>query len=407
MIPKIQRLLFIVLFLHASLSFSASNTNKSLTKFNQSARALLPASSKLSNSNGFAAEIQGFDEDYLVSLAIGTPPIPIMLIPSTMSSLIWAQSQPCNHCFNQTKSLPIYDPKRSSSFSKLPCRNTLCQALPSFQCTPDCKYKYEYVSANTQGFMGIETLTIGGTKIDGITFGRGNSNTFFVPHGSGVLGLNREPLSLVTQLGVKRFSYCLPSSKGSKGRILFGSQAILKDSSKDRALSTKLVHNPSDPYGYYVSLKGITVGETRLPIPDNTFEIKKDGTSGASSIAVGSFFPTLEKTAFRLLKEEFRSQLKLNIVVSSDGFDACYSLPLGQSVNVPKLVYNFDGADLELPVGNYMHNYVDKQILCLYILESKYGKSSFGSLHQQDMQMLFNLEEEVLSIVPNSQCEDI
>ncbi|KAM0941821.1 putative nepenthesin [Dioscorea sansibarensis] len=407
MAQMVQLVLFLTLFLHASLSFSPSNTNKNLTKINQSARALLQASSKLSNSAGFAAEIQFFGEDYLVSLAIGTPPMPILLIPSTGSDLIWTQSLPCHRCFNQTKSNPIYDPKKSSSFSKLPCRNTLCQASQSFQCTPDCKYKHEYASGTTtQGLMGIETITIGSTKVDGIAFGSGNSNTLVVPHGSGVLGLNREPLSLIIQLGIGRFSYCLPSSKGSKGRILFGSEAGLKDNSKATVLSTRLAHNPSDPSLYYVTLKGLTVGKTRLPIPENTFEIKKDGTGGANIVA-GSFFPTLEKTAFRLLKEEFRSQLKLNIVVSSDGFDACYSLPLGQSVDVPKLIYHFDGADLELPVGNYMLNYVDKQMLCLYILESKDGRSSFGDLHQQDIQMIFDLEDEVLSIVPNSQCEDI
>ncbi|KAM0941820.1 putative nepenthesin [Dioscorea sansibarensis] len=125
-------------------------------------------------------------------------------------------------CFNQPLTIPFYNPKRSSSFSKLPCKDTLCQASQTFQCTPDCEYKYDYTGGFSQGVRGTETMTFGGTEeISGVAFGCGNSNTFVVPNGSGIVGLGRGPLSLISQLSIKQFSYCLPSFANPLKVILY------------------------------------------------------------------------------------------------------------------------------------------------------------------------------------------
>ncbi|KAJ0986653.1 hypothetical protein J5N97_005009 [Dioscorea zingiberensis] len=362
-------MLILLLFIHAP--FSSSTSTPYFTKLDlfhrktmstENAPVLLQAAAKQDKSSGLAAEIQVFFENYQVSLEIGTPPVLFLASPFTESDLIWTQCKPCTQCFNQPAAIPIYNPAKSSSFSELSCRDTLCQSAPSSNCkSNNCQYREEDSSGSTRGVMGTETFTIGTSKVTGIAFGCGNENTLVVPNGSGVLGLGRGPLSLVSQLGVDRFSYCLPSIGKPNGRLLFGSQATIKTKT---VLSTPILSNPSQPSLYYVSLQGITVGGTLLSIPKNTFELNKDGTGGMI-IGSGNVFPRLEKTAFQLVKQEFKSQLNLAFADRSDsGFDACFSIPSGHTLeSVPKLVYHFDGADLQLHRSD---NYLafDKRTFC-------------------------------------------
>ncbi|KAJ0986656.1 hypothetical protein J5N97_005012 [Dioscorea zingiberensis] len=352
---------------------------------------------------GLTAEISHVRGSYLVSLSIGTPPITFSASPSTVSDLIWTQCQPCTQCF--TQSTPIYDPSKSSSFSKLPCSDNLCKASQKSNCTPDCEYNQTYAGGFSHGVMGIETFTSGEDSVPGIAFGCGNSNTFTVASGSGLVGLGRGPLSLISQLGVTKFSYCLPPLGQAKGKLLLGSQAVLK--TKAAILSTPLVQNPSIKSSfYYLSLQGITVGTTRLSIPDGALQVKKDGTGGMI-ISSGTLFPRLEKTIFGLLKEEFRSQLKLPFAdQSSLGFDACFSLPSNANVEAPKLIYHFDGGDMELPEDNYLFIDSTKGFMCLQILESEFDLSVFAGIHHQNMQTLYDLEKEMISFVP-AQCDEL
>ncbi|KAJ0986678.1 hypothetical protein J5N97_005034 [Dioscorea zingiberensis] len=354
-------------------------------------------------AGGLTAEISHVRGSYLVSLSIGTPPITFSASPSTVSDLIWTQCQPCTRCF--TQSTPIYDPSKSSSFSKLPCSDNLCKASQKSNCTPDCEYNQTYAGGFSHGVMGIETFTSGEDSVPGIAFGCGNSNTFTVASGSGLVGLGRGPLSLISQLGVTKFSYCLPPLGQAKGKLLLGSQAVLK--TKAAILSTPLVQNPSIKSSfYYLSLQGITVGTTRLSIPDGALQVKKDGTGGMI-ISSGTLFPRLEKTIFGLLKEEFRSQLKLPVAdQSSLGFDACFSLPSKANVEAPKLIYHFDGGDMELPEDNYLFIDSTKGFMCLQILESEFDLSVFAGIHHQNMQTLYDLEKEMISFVP-AQCDEL
>ncbi|CAA2982257.1 aspartic ase nepenthesin-1, partial [Olea europaea subsp. europaea] len=96
--------------------------------------------------------------EFLMQLAIGTPPSSYNAIMDTGSDLIWTQCKPCKQCFDQ--STPIFDPKKSSSFSNLPCSSTLCDALPSSTCSDGCEYLYTYGDySSTQGVMATETFT--------------------------------------------------------------------------------------------------------------------------------------------------------------------------------------------------------------------------------------------------------
>jgi len=56
--------------------------------------------------------------EYLVRLAVGTPPRPVALTLDTGSDLVWTQCAPCRGCFDQ--GLPLLDPAASSTYAARP-----------------------------------------------------------------------------------------------------------------------------------------------------------------------------------------------------------------------------------------------------------------------------------------------
>ncbi|GAB4855771.1 hypothetical protein Ancab_024416 [Ancistrocladus abbreviatus] len=120
----------------------------------------------------------------------------------TSSDLIWTQYLLYELCFNQ--STPIFDPKKSSSFSLLSCSSKLCQALPIPICSESdgCVYVYEYGDfSSTEGLMGTETFSFGVSKksisVHKIAFGCGliNRGTGY-DQGAGIIGLGYGPIDL-------------------------------------------------------------------------------------------------------------------------------------------------------------------------------------------------------------------
>ncbi|KAL5667956.1 hypothetical protein ACJX0J_020177, partial [Zea mays] len=73
---------------------------------------------KISNSNAGPARLRSGQAEYLMELAIGTPPVPFVALADTGSDLTWTQCKPCKLCFPQDT--PIYDTAASASFSPVP-----------------------------------------------------------------------------------------------------------------------------------------------------------------------------------------------------------------------------------------------------------------------------------------------
>lgn len=364
------------------------------------------ALSSTDTSKSFKSPVHAGNGEFLMDLSIGTPSSPFLAILDTGSDLIWTQCKPCVQCFQQPT--PIFDPSKSSTYSKLACSSNLCEALPTSSCKSDCEYLYTYGdSSSTQGVLASETFTFGssGASVSNIGFGCGDSNQGSgFSQASGLVGLGRGPLSLISQLELGKFSYCLTSLDDSKkSPLLFGSDAELKGSAPQ---STPLAINPSQPSFYYLTLKGITVGGTLLKIPSSTFALNSDGTGGLI-IDSGTSITYLEEAGYKQVKKAFISQVKLPVADGSDvGLDLCFSLPSDtSSVEVPKLVFHFDGADLDLPGDNYMVLDSSTGLLCLTVMESN-GLSILGNFQQQNIQILYDLENEKLSFV-SAQCDQL
>lgn len=149
------------------------DSGKNLTKWERIQRGIKRGNHRLQRLNAMVlaaktdssteveAPIVAGNGEFLLDLSIGTPQKRYSAILDTGSDLIWTQCKPCSHCFKQ--STPIFDPKKSKTFSKLSCSSDLCEALPQSSCYDHgCEYLYSYGDySSTQGVMATETFTFG------------------------------------------------------------------------------------------------------------------------------------------------------------------------------------------------------------------------------------------------------
>ncbi|WOL16884.1 hypothetical protein Cni_G25672 [Canna indica] len=160
------------------------------------------------------------------------------------------------------------------------------------------------------------------STVASIAFGCGSSNNGVgFSEAAGFVGLGRGKLSLISQLGILTFSFCFTSfGSPKKGSLLLGSlppSANPNSSSPPSTVSTPILLNSFRPSFYYISLKGITIGTTRLDIPSSAFAIRNDG-SGGMIIDSGTSITFLEYAAYAKGEEAFSSQIKnLRVRVSS------------------------------------------------------------------------------------------
>lgn len=358
--------------------------------------------------------------DYSMNFSIGTPPVQLEATMDTGSDLIWAHCSPSS---NQTA--PRFVPAQSSSFSNISCDSPLCSALQNHKCSATCDYVYAYGDASqTEGYMASDTFTFGSggaAAVPNVGFGCGlNNRGTGLDNGSrGVMGLGRGPHSLVSQLGAKKFSYCL-SAAGSS--LLVGSLADPNQSSSDPRRTTRLIRNPKFPTFYYVGLEGISVGAERLPIPQSTFEMAGDG-SGGVIVDTGTSLMMISQEAYGMVRQSVSAQTQLELAAGTSGgfdtdsvsrldttgLDLCFDLAgkKAEEAGVPRLKLHLaGGVEWELPLENYMVEDREGKKMCLAVAPSGV-LSVIGNMQQQNMLMVHDVEKDTLSIVPAPSCSQI
>ncbi|TVU05580.1 hypothetical protein EJB05_48747, partial [Eragrostis curvula] len=360
--------------------------------------------------------VRASQAEYLIDLAIGTPPLYFTAIMDTGSDLIWTQCAPCLLCADQPT--PYFQPTRSATYRLLPCRSARCGQLPYPSCFQKvCVYQYYYGDyASTAGVLANETFTFGGgaannaTKqvtVPNVSFGCGNINAGALANSSGMVGFGRGPLSLVSQLGPSRFSYCLTSYLSpTPSRLYFGAFANLNStntSSGEPVQSTPFVINPVLPNMYYLSLEGISLGATRLPIDPLVFAINDDG-SGGVIIDSGTSITYLHQDAYEALRDELVSTIPLPATNDTAfGLDTCFPWPAPPDVpvTVPELVFHLDGANMTVPPENYMLVSSATGYLCLAMAPADSGGATIiGNYQQQNLHVLYDVANSLLSFVP-------
>lgn len=368
---------------------------------------------------GVRAPVFPGNGEFLMNFTVGSPAVPVSAIMDTGSDLIWTQCMPCTKCFDQPT--PVFDPVKSSSLRNISCTSELCEDPTVFKCDHGCKYLYIYGDeSSTRGYMAKDTFIFeDSASVHNVVFGCGvNNQGLGLAEGSGLVGLGRGPLSLVSQLDIDKFSYCLTSMGEDKtSQVLFGALADLNysaTSGKTRS-TTPLIQNPFQPSFYYVSLKGITVGKTRVRVPKSTLKPNNKDGSGGLILDSGTTLTYLDEDVFGALKKEFTSQMKLRVSKPpvATGLDLCFDLPTTTDVSqvaIPKLKLHFEGSDLELPAENYMISDTwdvgGGGVVCLAMAASSSGLSIFGNIAQQNLLVLHDLEKETVSFT-RTQCDQL
>jgi hypothetical protein len=363
--------------------------------------------------------------EYLIHFAIGTPrPQHVALTLDTGSDLVWTQCTGCRVCFDQPS--PLFDPSASKTFSYVPCSDSICAQSAISACIisdHSCFYLDSYGDGSiTAGYVLRDTFTFKGSSsngggaaaavVPGLSFGCGlyNKGVFFTNE-SGIAGFGRGSQSLPSQLKVRRFSHCFTSVFGSKPSPVFlGTPDDLSAHATGPVRSTPMKRpSPLRPNNYFLSLQGITVGKTRLPIDASAFAIKKDG-SGGTIIDSGTGVTSFPAAVYEKIMDAFVAQVPLPVVTAGDSSEAtgypCFAAASeaeARKVPVPKLVFHLEGADMDLPRENYMP-LVDGKLLCM-IFDGQGGDLTLiGNFQQQNMHIVYDVQNGKLFFAP-AQCD--
>lgn len=406
-----------------SLSFNGTQTSESLFKLRlqrdilrvktlnkileSAARSPPSNSTAASGRGGFSSSVisglaQGSGE-YFTRIGVGTPPKYIFMVLDTGSDVPWLQCAPCRKCYSQTD--PIFDPRKSSSFSKVPCGSPTCRRLENAGCstkTQTCLYQVSYGDGSfTRGDFGTETLTFRGSRVGQVALGCGHDNQGLFVGAAGLMGLGRGRLSFPTQSSRRfngKFSYCLVdrSTSSKPSSMIFGDAAVSRT-----ARFTPLITNPMLDTFYYVELLGISVGGARVPgIVPSLFKLDEAGNGGVI-IDSGTSVTRLTRSAYIRFRDAFRvgaSGLKRGTGFSL--FDTCFDLSGMKEVKVPTVVLHFRGADMSLPANNYLIPVDSSGTFCFAFAGTMNKLSIIGNIQQQGFRVVYDLAGSRVGFAP-------
>ncbi|KAH6802847.1 Eukaryotic aspartyl protease family protein [Perilla frutescens var. frutescens] len=349
---KIHILLSLCAFLitvHARVfSLSSSPTTFSVPKSNATKILVLPlktqeipsAPSKLPFTHNVTLT---------VSLAVGTPPQNVTMVLDTGSELSWLQ------CNTTRTDRPAFNPTRSLTYTPVACSSPTCTIqTQDFSIPASCDDKnlchaiLSYADASSsEGNLAMDNFTIVGSKFPGTTFGcmdsGFSSNADEDSKTTGLMGMNRGSLSFISQMGFKKFSYCISGSDFS-GILLFGDSnftwLLPLNYTPMIQISTPLPY--FNRVAYTVQLEGIKVTENLLQLPKSVFEPDHTG-AGQTMVDSGTQFTFLLGPAYTALRNEFINQTRGILRVLEDpefvfqgAFDLCFRVALN-ATGVPEL----------------------------------------------------------------------
>uniref|UniRef100_A0A0D9Y0X4 Peptidase A1 domain-containing protein n=1 Tax=Leersia perrieri TaxID=77586 RepID=A0A0D9Y0X4_9ORYZ len=386
-------------------------------------RAIVASKERLAFLDAFAGGGVGMPVhwatlQYVAEYLIGDPPQRAAALIDTGSDLIWTQCSTCLRKVCARQTLPYYNSSASNTFAAVPCAARSCAAASDIihfcDLAGGCSVIAGYGAGVVAGSLGTDKFSFqsGSTALafGCVTFTRIINGA--LQGASGIIGLGRGELSLVSQIGATRFSYCLTryfhhdgenGGAGGGGHLFVGGAAASLGG--EAVARTAFVKGPKGSPFYYLPLVGLTVGNTRLPIPSTAFdfrEIAPGFMAGGVIIDSGTPFTSLVRNAYDALANELSARLNGSLVPAPGG-DADTLCVARRDVArvVPRLVFHFrGGADMVLPPENYWAP-VDKAAAtaCLAIVGAGY-RSVIGNFQQQNMHVLYDLANAEFSFQP-------
>ncbi|KAL3821496.1 hypothetical protein ACJIZ3_007401 [Penstemon smallii] len=303
-----------------------------------------------------------------VDVAIGTPGTVKRLSFDMTGSLTWTQCRPCIKYSPLTKFFKIYD---------------------------NGEYKFKSTFPNGQSISGITSVEnfsffwkgALSTIMKGIVFGCANKykpydirgQFFDRPSITGIMGMNRSPLSLVGQMGSKslqRFTYCLPNLNdfSDKNATIRWGDAVIE---KANLQKTNFMSSLYPLYG--VNLLNISVD-------GHILSISKKFLPSSCKLDVGIQYSMIKREAyneiFKALEKYFDGYNLTKVAYSpSTNTGLCYRLRQGFK-EYPKMVLHFEGANFEIRRENlflFMKDRFSYQMQNVrFIYDNGNGKLLFG-----------------------------
>ncbi|KAG2591274.1 hypothetical protein PVAP13_5NG588700, partial [Panicum virgatum] len=357
--------------------------------------------------------------EYFAVIGVGDPSTRALVVIDTGSDLIWLQCAPCRHCYRQMT--PLYDPRSSSAYRRIPCASHRCRRdvlrYPGCDArTGGCVYMVMYGDGSaSSGDLATDRLVFpSDTHVHNVTLGCGHDNRGLFESAAGLLGVGRGNLSFPTQVAAaygRVFSYCLGDrmsrAKDSSSYLVFSRTPELPSTA-----FTPLRTNRRRPSLYYVDMVGFSVGGE--PVTGfSKASLALDPATGRGGIVVnsGTAISRFARDAYAAVRDAFNSRAAAGGMRKLDTnfsvFDACYDLR-GRghaTVRVPSIVLHFAGGmDMALPPANYLvpvEGSDRRTYFCLGLQAADDGLNVLGNVQQQGFGVVFDVELERIGFAPN------
>lgn len=347
--------------------------------------------------------------NYIVTIGLGGRNMTVIV--DTGSDLTWVQCQPCKLCYNQQE--PLFNPSSSPSYQSVSCNSSTCQTLqfaagnPGF-CSGSnqpitCNYVVNYGDGSyTRGELALELLNLGTTPVNNFIFGCGRNNKGLFGGASGLMGLGRSDLSVISQSsaifgGV--FSYCLPSTEaGASGSLVMGGDSSVFKNSTPISY-TRMVPNPQLSTFYFLNLTGISIGGLALQAPSFG--------KGGILIDSGTVITRLVPSVYEAVKTEFLKQF--SGFPPAPGFsilDTCFNLSGYEEVNIPSIKFHFEGnAEMDVDItGIFYFVKIDASQVCLALASLFYEDDIgiIGNYQQKNQRVVYDSKQSQLGFAGES-----
>lgn len=346
--------------------------------------------------------VESSPHNYLMELKMGSTEqgTPFLAVADTGSELVWTTNQ---------KTMCTGSPSFSTTNSSC---SGVCGTAKKHCNT--CMFNKTFGGGQTgmTGFVGMETLVLPTsdddkkkTKKEAIRVELACaiewSDGMLPEAAQGIVGLSRGPMSLVKQLEVTKFSYCLrdPLEPTLRSPLWLGGDAQSASGGKDGWRTTPLVDISSTELSgykdkYYVELEGICVqigaGEEyqcNSSLKHEDFRFKSQD-KGLMLVDSGTTYTHLDTNIFAELKRLLKLVVGIE-VVRVEKLDCFEETPTSH----PSMKLRFKGADMLLPWDSYVSKV--KEGYCLAIEDANI--TILGSIQQHNLHMLYDLHKKELS----------
>ncbi|KAI4312549.1 hypothetical protein MLD38_037356 [Melastoma candidum] len=348
------------------------------------------------------ADITSNQGDYLMKIAVGTPPVHIVASIHTGSDLIWTQCKPCRSCYKQDA--PLFDPSKSSTYATVSYSSPKCKVYGNTSRSSQglCEYHASYRDQSySNGNIATDVISLSSTsgpsiKLSEAVLGCGYDNGgSFNAYTSGVIGLGGGDASLISQIGRtygRIFSYCLvPFYSRSSSKLKIGSNAHVTGQG---TVSTPLIQKSPKTF-YYLTLEGISINGKK-------FTVAGSSRHGAGNIIIdpGTTVTSLPPDLYKQIEAAVAAAMHNPKVPDPSGsLNLCYR-SLGKTfLSGPDITVHFTGADIKLNWFNgFVH--VAEDVVCLAFVPSSCDKVVYGNLAQMNFLIGYDIAGGKLSFKP-------